>query len=176
MKTSTFLLLLPLAGSLTLTACKNKDEPETTAPSDPAPVSGDDENHPDKDPNKGKIRIGPKIQELCNIDAEQANFDFDSAALSAGAKATLDALAECFTTGPAKDYGMNLVGHADPRGSEDYNFALGQRRAGSVASYLAGKGLGDDRVESSSRGELDAKGTDDASWADDRRVDILLAE
>lgn len=155
------------------TGCKNKPEPETTPPST---APSDEGQSPDKDPNKSKIRIDPKIQELCGIDAAEANFDFDSAKLSAGAKKVLDALAQCFIDGPAKDANMSLVGHADPRGTEEYNFALGQKRAGSVGTYLSGKGLGDDRVESSSRGELDATGTDEASWAEDRRVDVLLAE
>ena len=173
MKTTS--LSLALIGVLCVTGCKNTDEPETTPPTT-ASASSDDADHPDKDPNKATIHIGPKIQELCGISADQANFEFDSAKLSPGAKKTLDALAECFLTGPGVGKNLNLVGHADPRGTEDYNFALGQKRAGNVGKYLAGKGLKGDRVESSSRGELDATGTDDASYAQDRRVDILLAE
>ena len=167
--------LLVLTGALFLTGCKSKDEPETTPPTTNT-ANSDDGDHPDKDPDKAKVSIGPKILELCGISSDEANFDFDSAKLSPGAKKTLDALAECFLTGPGVGKNINLVGHADPRGTEDYNFALGQKRAGSVGKYLASKGLKGDRVESSSRGELDATGTDDSSWAEDRRVDILLAE
>lgn len=172
MTTTRVLPFIVLAAALG-TGCKSKPEPETTPP---AATPTDEGDSPDKDPNKSKIRIDPKIQELCGIDASEANFDFDSAKLSAGAKKVLDALAQCFIDGPAKDKNMSLVGHADPRGTEEYNFALGQKRAGSVGTYLSGKGLGDDRVESSSRGELDATGTDEGSWAEDRRVDVLLAE
>ena len=65
---------------------------------------------------------------------------------------------------------------ATARGGETiYNFALGQRRAAAVASYIEGRGVGDRRLETTSRGELDASGYDEASWARDRRVDILLA-
>jgi peptidoglycan-associated lipoprotein len=169
------LSLFVLAGCLCLPGCKNKDEPETTPPITKAPA---DETPPedDEDPEKAKIRIAPAVQELCGIAADQANFDYNSANLSKQAKGTLDAVATCFATGPGVGKNLSLVGHADSRGTEDYNFALGQKRAGNVGKYLDRKGLGSARVESSSRGELDAKGSDEAGWADDRFVDILLAE
>jgi peptidoglycan-associated lipoprotein len=167
--------LLALAATLCLPGCKNKDEPQTTPPP-VASAPADDDNKPDDDPEKSQIHISPKIQELCGISSDQANFEFDSAKLSSGAKQTLDDLAQCFLTGPGVGKNLNLVGHADPRGSEDYNFALGQKRAGSVSKHLGARGLKGDRVESSSRGELDATGTDERGWAADRRVDILLAE
>ena len=53
---------------------------------------------------------------------------------------------------------------------------LGQRRAGSVSAYLTKMGLPDTRMETSSRGELDASGEDESGWSKDRRVDILLGE
>jgi hypothetical protein len=87
----------------------------------------------------------------------------------------LDALASCFTEGNGRGKGLKFVGHADPRGQTDYNFALGQRRAGAVAQYVMARGVAEDRVESSSRGELDARGSDEASWQQDRNVEILLA-
>jgi peptidoglycan-associated lipoprotein len=175
MKSYNLTILLVLAGSLSLAGCKNKDEPETTPPDTTAP-STDENNKPDDDPNKAAVRVDPKVMELCGIAADQANFDYDSAKLSQGAKTVLDAIAVCFLEGPGKEENLNMVGHADPRGSEEYNFALGQKRAGSVAKYLDGKGLRDPRVATSSRGELDAVGTDEASWAADRSVDILLAD
>ncbi|MBW2527257.1 MAG: OmpA family protein [Deltaproteobacteria bacterium] len=127
-----------------------------------------------KDPNRGNIVIGPKIQALCDLPT--ANFGFDSAALDATAKGALDALATCFVSGKAKGKGMRLVGHADPRGETEYNFGLGQKRAASVASYLQGKGVEEARLETSSRGETEATGTDEEGWARDRKVEIFLAE
>jgi peptidoglycan-associated lipoprotein len=122
------------------------------------------------------VHVDAKVRELCGLAADQTNFDFDSAKLSKSAKAVLDTIAVCFLTGPGKEENLDMVGHADPRGTEEYNFALGQKRAGSVANYLDRKGLGDERIATSSRGELDATGTDEASWAADRSVDILLAD
>jgi peptidoglycan-associated lipoprotein len=120
------------------------------------------------------VEIDPKILELCDIPTPR--FDFDSAALHEDTKASLDALAACFVGGNAKDKNMRLVGHADPRGTEEYNMGLGQRRAASVAGYLEGAQLAQERMETSSRGELDAVGSDEASWAKDRKVQIFLAE
>ncbi len=162
-----------LASLVLVSACK---QDEATAAPDAAPAVAsvsvpDDED--DEDANQARVNIDPRIAEMCGI--SEPGFDYDSARLSAKAKKTLDTLASCFTEGPASGENMALVGHADPRGSEDYNFGLGQRRAGNVAGYLAKRGLGEDRVGTSSRGELDATGTDDKSWAADRRVEILLA-
>jgi peptidoglycan-associated lipoprotein len=167
--------LLVFSGLLCIVGCKNKDEPETTPPTaQQTQESGPAEE--EEDPNKAKVNIDPKVAELCGLSADQTNFDYDSAKLSKGAKQVLDKIADCFLTGPGKDHNLNMVGHADPRGTEEYNFALGQKRAGSVASYLDRKGLGNQRVATSSRGELDATGSDEAGWASDRSVDILLAD
>ena len=170
------IFIVAALGLAALTACSDKP-PET-----PASASGDtqgqdqamQDKYPDKDPNKGNIQIGPKLAKLCAI--PEAYFPFDSASLSPQASKALDALAACFVSGAAKDESMSIVGHADPRGETDYNFALGQRRAGTVEKELTKRKVPSDRIESSSRGELDASGTDEASWAKDRRVDIVLAE
>lgn len=168
-------LVLALAG----TACSKQDTPAKDATTAQTEASSGQDNLTDeaksqKDPNEGNIVLGPKLKALC--DMPTANFAFDSDALSTDAQSALNALAECFTTGKAKGRSMRLVGHTDPRGPESYNTALGQRRAASVAKYLATQGLEDDRMESSSRGEDEATGTDDAGWAKDRKVEIFLAD
>ena len=96
--------------------------------------------------------------------------------LAARDSGPLDKLAECFKSGPMKGRVMKLVGHADPRGDSDYNMQLGLSRADSVAKYLADQGLEKKQATTTSRGALDASGTDEASWAQDRRVDVVLAE
>ena len=69
---------------------------------------------------------------------------------------------------------MRLVGHADPRGDEEYNMVLGGRRADNVKAAIAGAGLDSAKMATTSRGEMDATGTDEAGWERDRRVDIML--
>lgn len=159
-----------------LPSCKSKSTADgsSTAPpnADTAPAVTAPEDG--KDPEKASVTIDPRIVELCGI--SEPNFAYNSSNLTAQARKVLDALATCFVSGPAKGKNMRLVGHADPRGDEEYNFGLGQRRADNVGGYLKKRGLGGDRVETSSRGKLDATGTDEAGWAQDRKVEILLAE
>ena len=71
---------------------------------------------------------------------------------------------------------LHLVGHADPRGSADYNVTLGQSRADAVASYLDTHGMSSDKTKATSRGAMDATGQNETGWAHDRRVDVLLAK
>lgn len=68
---------------------------------------------------------------------------------------------------------MHLVGHADPRGDDAYNLTLGGSRADSVKKFIVDEGLSSSKVSTSSRGEMDATGTNEATWTSDRRVDIL---
>ena len=53
---------------------------------------------------------------------------------------------------------------------------LGGRRADNVKAFIVQKGLDDGKVVTSSRGEMDATGTDESSWSRDRRVDVMLGE
>lgn len=163
--------IILLCATVLVGACKKKEE-DTTAPvaAEPAAAAAATEESADQ----AGVVVDDAVVKLCDL--PEARFDFDSAKLSPSAVAMLDALATCFISGPGKDKNMRLVGHADPRGTEDYNMGLGQRRAGSVSSYLVKKGLPEDRSETSSRGELDATGSEEEGWAKDRRVDILLAE
>jgi len=173
MRNTTLSILILSVIPVLSVACKQDES--TSAPgvsADAAPPATDAED--DEDANQAKVSLDPRIAEMCGI--TEPTFDFDSTKLSKQAKATLDTLASCFIEGNAKGHNMSLVGHADPRGSEDYNFGLGQRRSGNVGGYLAKRGLGDDRVATSSRGELDATGTSEPSWIADRRVEILLAD
>jgi len=102
------------------------------------------------------------------------HFDFDEASLGMDDKQLLEKVALCVISGPLAGRSLALVGRADPRGEVEYNFALGARRADNVAKYLELLGVPGKRLQESSRGELDAAGFDEASWARDRRVDILL--
>jgi peptidoglycan-associated lipoprotein len=126
-------------------------------------------------PTSSSIHIDQKILAACG-DIPVAHFAFDSARVQPDAAASLDGLARCFATGPLQGRSMLLIGHTDPRGETEYNLALGQRRAGSVQSYLGARGVQGAQMAASSRGEIDATGTDEEGWARDRKVDVLLAE
>ena len=120
------------------------------------------------------IKIDAEIMRRCKLPT--AHFDFDSEFVDLQDSPALDLLAACFETGPLKGRELLLVGHADQRGEMSYNLALGQRRAGSVATYLGLAGMSYDRIITTSLGELEASGTDDDAFGADRRVEVLLAE
>jgi peptidoglycan-associated lipoprotein len=142
----------------------------------PAPAPTANNPKPDDDPSKGNINISDEIRKACGITDTEAFFAYDSANIRPQDKAVLTKLATCFTTGPLKGREMRLVGHADNRGEEDYNMLLGQRRADNVKGAVVSAGMTAAKALTTSRGELDASGSDDASWAKDRRVDIVLGQ
>lgn len=118
------------------------------------------------------VVVDDRIAKACAV--PRVHFAFDSTHVRGGDEPELEAIAKCVTDGPLAGEALTLVGHADPRGTVDYNFALGQRRAGHIAQYLVAAGVPEKRITSSSRGELDAEGVSLEGWARDRRVEVLL--
>jgi peptidoglycan-associated lipoprotein len=126
------------------------------------------------------INLAGDILAACKITidnpASAPKFDLDSASVSPEERDILGKLATCLTTGALKGRKVQLIGRADSRGEVNYNMALGAGRAKSVSSYLTSLGVDAGRLKETSRGELDATGTDDDSFRRDRRVDINLAD
>jgi len=141
--------------------------PVTPSPSPPPEKPGDD-------PKQSDINISDEIRRACGISDAEARFAFNSAQVREADRVILKKLATCFSTGPLKGREMRLVGHADPRGESEYNMVLGDRRASNVKNAISNEGLASERIATTSRGEMDASGTDEASWARDRRVDVML--
>ena len=126
------------------------------------------------------VHLSSDLERSCKIVvgtvSEAPKFDFDDAALLPEDRAVLDQVAKCVTTGPLKGRALKLTGRADNRGTAEYNMALGEHRANAVQRYLAADGVAQPKLHETSRGELDAKGNDDAARRSDRRVDIDLAQ
>jgi outer membrane protein OmpA-like peptidoglycan-associated protein len=100
---------------------------------------------------------------------ETVFFDVDSALLDDRAKQTaLDAVT-CFTHNGMPSQ-LVITGATDPRGTEEYNLALGQRRAAAVQNLLVILGVAPVRISIGSVGEELATGYDEASWRLDRRA------
>jgi len=142
--------------------------PPVTAPPSPPPEK------PGDDPKQSDINISDEIRRACGISDAEARFAFNSAQVREADRVILKKLATCFSTGPLKGREMRLVGHADPRGESEYNMVLGDRRASNVKDAISNEGLAAERIATTSRGEMDATGTDEASWSRDRRVDVML--
>lgn len=96
-------------------------------------------------------------------------FAYDSASLGEEARRSLGEGAACI----AREHRHVVVtGMTDPRGVEEYNLALGERRADAVRAYLERLGVAHEVMRATSMGEEQAVGTDEASWARDRRATI----
>ncbi len=103
------------------------------------------------------------------------HFDTDQSGLNPQARATLDAVLDCYTNSAGP---ITVTGHADERGTTDYNLALGQRRARTVQDILATAGVPISRTSIESFGEERpaASGFGEAVWARNRRVEITLLQ
>ena len=99
-------------------------------------------------------------------------FDFDQSTLTDQTRADLDNAAAVLK---AANIAFRLEGHADERGTPEYNLALGERRAQAVASYLNSQGVDTSKAEIISYGEERPvmTGSDEASWAKNRRVELV---
>jgi peptidoglycan-associated lipoprotein len=164
-------------GAIALAACAHEPPPQTPTvaplPAPPATTNAEAKAPQGKDP---AVNVSKDILDTCNITIPDRapKFDFDSSHLSSAEKEILDLVAKCLTSGPLKGKSVKLIGRADPRGEQEYNMDLGENRATSVRKYLAGLGVADARMAITSRGALDATGTDEAGWQRDRRVDVTL--
>ncbi|MGE5183698.1 MAG: OmpA family protein [Acidobacteriota bacterium] len=166
----------------TLVGCHHDKDKTTTPPPPPAekPVAKANDKLLQQVPQDQKmsqsLALSGDLVQLCGIKATPSaanpKFDYDKDELTTDDRNVLDQLATCMTTGPLKGKAVSLIGRADPRGTEEYNLGLGSRRASSVGKYLAHLGVQDNQLAVTTRGALDATGTDEAGWANDRRVDI----
>jgi peptidoglycan-associated lipoprotein len=95
-----------------------------------------------------------------------AYFDFDESAIRSDAKATIEENAECLKS-RSDVQSVQIVGHCDERGTEEYNMALGKRRADAVKG-VASK-LGVKNISSKSRGSLDPVVSGASSESDHQR-------
>jgi peptidoglycan-associated lipoprotein len=174
-------LLLVSFSCLSVAACGGEEKrppraPVAVEPPPPPPAAPARRVDDGKNPNRAQLNIAEDIRKACGIADEDAYFDFDSANIRPQDHKVLSQLAKCFSSGPLAGRKMGLVGHADPRGEDEYNMLLGEKRAASVRNAIAAEGLALDKMNTTSRGEMDATGTDEATWSRDRRVDVVLAD
>lgn len=98
-------------------------------------------------------------------------FEYDDDSLDPRSRENLSTAVTCYTkTGfPAR---IRLTGAADPRGTEEYNLALGERRAQAVRTYLVALGVDGNLLSVASVGKEAATGTDEEGWRNDRKVSV----
>jgi peptidoglycan-associated lipoprotein len=103
-------------------------------------------------------------------------FDFDKSAIRPGDAKTLDASAKWLASNP--NYLLLIEGHCDERGTNEYNLALGDRRAKATMNHLVAQGVKSERIAIVSYGEERPTCTEknEACWSKNRRAQFLIKE
>jgi peptidoglycan-associated lipoprotein len=170
-----------VVAALSLCACSHSKPKVASAPAEaPRPTVAKSSPQPESANVAASphIAVSDELARQCALhfdDKPQApKFDFDNFELLPEDRTVLEQVATCITSGPMRGHAVQLIGRADPRGTEEYNLGLGTRRAGSVRDYLERLGVAEHQLVQTTRGALDASGTDEAGWRVDRRVDLEL--
>ena len=105
-----------------------------------------------------------------------AFYNYDEATLDDAAQSALTASATWLKGSQGAGYSLLIEGHCDERGTEQYNLALGDKRANSAKDYLVTLGVDARRIRTVSYGEERPfeEGHDDSSWSQNRRAHLVL--
>jgi peptidoglycan-associated lipoprotein len=143
-------------------ACKKKPAEAAATPGAAAPVAATEAARP--------AHIDELIENFGKV-----FFDTDSSELDIASRGVLDRNAAIMQE--HLDVKVQVQGHADERGTVDYNLQLGNERANAVKSYLVGQGVAPDRIAVISYGEEmpASTGHHESSWAQNRRAEFVVA-
>lgn len=119
----------------------------------------------------GNTVVPGSQQDFINtVASDKVYFDTDRYDIDSQDQATLDSQAAWLRQYP--NVRVTIEGHADERGTRDYNLALGDRRANAAKNYLASQGIDASRINTISYGKErpEALGSDESAWAQNRRA------
>jgi peptidoglycan-associated lipoprotein len=174
--------VLALVG-LTLVGCKRRTPADIPAP---APVAGFDDAAA-RERAAADARAAEEAERLRARQASAAEaarirealtdliyFEYDSDQLTEESRDRLRDKASILRANPGIT--LRIEGHADERGSTEYNLALGQRRAEAVRTFMAGFGIGGNRLPTISYGKERplVEGSGEAAWARNRRAEFVI--
>jgi len=169
----TLLTVTALALGLAV-GCSRKQPPATddrgrVEPPPATDTSGDDDaaRRAEEEARMARERAYGSIQDMIF-------FDFDRSDLREEARQTLQQKAEALRQFP--DIRIRIEGHADERGTVEYNLALGERRADAARAYLVDLGIDPDRMTTISYGEErpQMEGHNEAAWSQNRRDEFVI--
>ena len=158
-------LLLVIPGLMFSVSCQKKlvdASPEPMAKEEPAPA-------PKPEPAPAPVSKAPGV-----VMQEDIYFEFDKATLTPSAQDNLLRKAEWLRENP--DVTVTIEGHCDARGTNEYNLALGDRRAESAKAFLVDLGIAVSRITTISYGEERPVCTqqDEECWAKNRRDNFVV--
>ena len=156
-----------LLAALTLTAACKRNPPADLSSLNQFNTSNED---------SASLAANPADMDKLRANFERVHFGLDSSTLSDDAKDALAANAGILQRYPSVR--VEVQGHADERGTIDYNLALGQRRARSVVTYLQRQGVSPNRLEVVSYGEERPleRGGGEVAWSKNRRAEFRVLE
>jgi len=180
MRATSLLLVLATAGLAA--ACGGKPAPEQPAPEPtptpaPAPTPGPTDSSAERDRLDRERLAREAAERVKAVAADLAamiNFEYDQATVRSTDQSILDRKAAILGANP--NVKLQISGHADERGSDEYNLALGNRRAAAAKRYLENKGIDGKRMDVVSYGEERPlnPGHDEAAYAQNRRDEFQV--
>lgn len=168
--------MVVMGGVLVVSAACGKKQPVAQPqpePTRPAPTQPEPQPSmpPAANPNENAEREAER-RRILSILEQVVHFDYDEATIRSDAQEQLGAKAQVLRANP--QIRIRIEGHADERGSLEYNLALGMRRANAVRDYLTGFGIDASRFDIHSFGEDRpmAQGSGEAAWSQNRRAEF----
>lgn len=151
-------------------ACASKKEAPATEPITPAPVAA-----PVATPEPTPVptpMVAPVAAPVEDVSLEPVYFEFDSYSVTPAAQAILRKLAVGMKA--KSTIKVQIEGHCDERGSNEYNLALGERRSRAVKDFLVGEGAPAESLSTISFGEEKpaVQGTGEDVWTKNRRAEL----
>lgn len=152
------------AAALSFAACSSTPEEE----SQPVPTGSEFQQGPEEE-----VEVAETPTRPTEIELQTVYFDFDKSNIRADARPTLRSNAEKLRSSNAR---VTIEGHCDERGDEEYNLALGDRRANSVKRYLMDLGVPGSQMRTVSFGEAKpaVRGHDESAWRWNRRAEFRV--
>ena len=175
---SSILVMIALVGLLTWgCSCNVCREKAPAPPPKQGPVVQEEQKQPVPSVEEAKPAPAPQVDVEAlakSFEQKDIHFDFDKYDLKPEARATLKELANFLLEHP--EYRVRIEGHCDERGTEEYNLALGEKRANAAKDYLVSLGVSPDRIDTISYGENRPLCTEhnESCWWRNRRDHFVL--
>lgn len=159
---------------ISLLGCAKKKPPVIPPPEPPSKVEAPKAEAPEPLPEVDAAALNrQRIQTRITEAFKTIYFEYDQSVLTGDAKNTCDVIGGLMKEVP--EIRVRIEGHADERGTNEYNLALGERRAKSIQAYLTSYGVSGSRFSVISFGEEKpaSEGHDEAAWSKNRRVEFV---
>ena len=159
-----------------LAACATEKPKEEAKPAAPAAPAAEAPAQPVQQAAPSNVAVDPLNDPNSILAKRSVYYPFDVAVVQREDRPLVDAHAQYLSTHP--DTKVRLEGNCDERGSNEYNLALGQRRADGVKKLLQSGGASAGQIESVSNGEEKPKLTCHAEkcWKENRRTDLIYGK